>query len=130
MTHLLTNRVFNDARKALVLATRVDALQCLSAVRRLVAEILTSLCADASVVRLVTSDLAETLLARESLRIAQMPSYRSVTKTSERESLLEIALVGYLFDWTLERTSDASQHSIVLQGAQLFANQLTGAKPS
>jgi len=130
MFSFLNERAFNDARKALATATRIDAVHCLTSVRRMVAEMLSSLCAEPAVVRLALSDIAETLLAREALRIAALEAYQSVNKTADRENLMEIALAGYLFDWMLSRVDDAIQRQRILQGAQSFASQLTGARPS
>jgi hypothetical protein len=130
MFSFINDRAFNEARKTLATATRIDAVHCLTAVRRLVADMLASLCVDPIVVRLVLSDIAETLLAREALRIADLEAYQSVNKIADRENLMEIALTGYLFDWALSRVDDASQRQLILQGAQNFASHLTGARPS
>lgn len=130
MNPLYHDRMFFDARKRLAVATRLDAMHCLSAVRRRVAELLTSLCAEPALVRTVRSDLVETLLAREALRIAAMEPYQTVTRTCDREQLLEFALTGYLFDWLQDRTHDPMQHALIEQGARQFAVQLTSARPS
>lgn len=130
MFSFLNDRAFNEARKTLAMATRIDAMHCMTSVRRMVAEMLSSLCVEPSVVRLALSDIAETLLSREALRISALEAYQSVNKASDRENLMEIALAGYLFDWMLSRVGDSSQRRLVLQGAQNFANHLTGARPS
>lgn len=130
MFSFLNDRVFNEARKALATATRIDAVHCLTSVRHLVAEMLSSLCVEPGVVRLALSDIAETLLAREALRIAALDAYQSVNRPADRENLMEIALTGYLFDWMLSRVGDVSQRRLILQGAQNFASHLTGARPS
>jgi hypothetical protein len=130
MNPLYHDRMFFDARKRLAVATRLDAMHCLSAVRRLVAELLTSLCAEPALVRVVRSDIVETLLAREALRIAAMEPYQTISRAADREQLLEFALTGYLLDWLQERTEDPTQRALIEQGTRQFAAHLTSARPS
>lgn len=125
----MTERMFSDVRKNLAQSTQVDAVRCFAAVQAHVAKHLSSLRVDESLIRLAKSDLAETLLSKEALRIAEAPVYRLPMRPPERLQVLELALTGFLFDWVTARASSARQRELIDACARRFVEQLLTGTP-
>lgn len=126
MTPLFTENTYNDARKALALATRINAEQWLALVQRQVSCFLTDLAVDPVVIRLAKSDIAETLLAKESLRHASDPEYQAIESLTDRQDYLQLVLAIFLFDWLALQVSNAQQRSLVSDGARYYVARMTG----
>lgn len=122
----LNSRVFFETRKALTLATRVDVLPCISLVRRQVADFLLMLSVEDDIVRLAKSDIAETLLSQEALRIAADPVYQETDKQQDREALMTVALGSYLFGWIVAGCRTDKQKALVQSSASRYAAALIG----
>lgn len=125
MTPTLHENLFNDTRKLLCNAARVDATHCLSCVQRQVADFLLAHEADDALVRMSKSDIAEAVLAREALRIAASEPYRELARMAEREQVLELALSAVLFDFVLSRARTTAQRERVEASARSYARNVT-----
>jgi len=126
MTPLFTEHTYNDARKALAMATRTNAEQLLALVQRQVSCFLTDLSVDPTVIRLAKSDIAETLLAKEALRHAHDEDYQGIESLRDRQDYLQLVLAIFLFDWLALQVSNAQQRTLVSDSARYYVAKLTG----
>lgn len=107
------DRVYFDARQALTLATRVDALHCIALTRRLISEFLLRVNAEDALVRLAKGDVAETVLARRAMEVAGHESYLACQSVREREDVLELTLAETLVAWLQARsTCEVQQYQL------------------
>ncbi|KWU23362.1 hypothetical protein AS149_37460 [Burkholderia cenocepacia] len=66
-----------------------------------------------SACRLVKSDVAESILAKDVHRITDMPEYQVLTERKARESALEAGLYGTLLTWLASRLEFYLAHKLM-----------------
>lgn len=126
MTFVFTDHTYNDTRKSLALATRVNLEQLISLVQLQVSGFLADMSADPAVVRLAKSDIAETLLARKALILAKDNDYQAITSLIDRQNFQQLVLAMYLFDWLTLRVKTVQQRALLDDGARCYVAKLTG----
>jgi hypothetical protein len=63
--------------------------------------------------RLIKSDVAESILARDVQRITDLSDYQALTDRAPREAALEAGLYGTLLAWVVSRISPDLAHRLM-----------------
>ena len=94
-----TTPLYQCSPEQLLSATQVDALACINAAQRRVADVLFRVGATERLVRMAHSDLLETLLARAGACIAQSPGYPAEGQGNSRVTFMTLHLELTLATW-------------------------------
>lgn len=125
-TPLVNERTYNETKRQLSLLARVMALDVVHRVQsRLLAMALEHELRD-EVCRLIKSDIAESILAKDLRRVAQLPMYAGIESTHAREDALEAHLFGTLLGWILMKTTEAETARLVRCVVDLYEEPGTG----
>lgn len=112
----LTDRSYFDARQKLMLLAQANALDVIHLVQTQMLRLVLRVELPEDACRLVKSDVAESILAKDVQRITDLPGYQQLGERNAREAALESGLYGTLLAWVGSRLSD-DRAQILMQAA-------------
>ena len=118
---LLTERTYNDSRKRLSVLAQAMALDAVHRAQAQAQALLAGSGASPDTLRLLRSDVAESLLARDVARVVGLEDYAQLRTPAQREDILVQALTGTLFSWVASRAPRADAGRVLETVLSLYA---------
>lgn len=106
---------YNIACKALINRARVDVLACAANVRRQLALHLAREPQGERLARLALSDIAETLLVKETEEIIRSPLLEELDRTLDRSQVIELLLTGWLVEWLFQKAQTTDEQAALIR---------------
>ena len=120
----ITEKSYLEARKTLTRATRVDALACIHVAQHQAADALFRSGATERLVRMATSDIVESLLAKAIAVIGADQQFCSIVSAGVREAFIEAHLRAALASWLMTNARSV-QELQALEVANVLLNDKT-----
>ena len=109
----LTDRSFYESRRRLMLQAQANALDVIHLVQTQLLRLALQIELPDTACRLIKSDVAESILARDVQRITDLSDYQALTDRTPREAALEAGLYGTLLAWVASRISPDLAHRLM-----------------
>jgi len=118
----LTERSYFEARQKLVLLAQANALDVIHLVQTQMLRLALQVELPDDACRLIKSDVAESILAKDVQRLTDLPGYRQLTDRNARESTLESGLYGTLLAWVGSRLPDDHAQALIQAAFDAMTN--------
>ncbi|MNR71466.1 hypothetical protein D3C71_20920 [compost metagenome] len=114
MSELTINeRTYKETKRRLSLLARVVALDVIDQAQGRLQHLVKELGLPDEVARLVRSDVAESILAKDVQRVAGLPDFEQLVSTEQRGNALEAHLFATLVGWILTKTSEEDTAKLI-----------------
>jgi hypothetical protein len=124
----LTERTYNDSRRQLSVLAQAMALDVIHRAQSQAVTLIFQAGLPDAAARLLKSDIAETILAKDVARIVECDGYQQVATAARREDILEQALVGTLLGWVSQKVEPADAHRLLQAVLSLYAPSTPDAR--
>ncbi|KWT98486.1 MULTISPECIES: hypothetical protein [unclassified Variovorax] len=125
----LTERTYNDSRRKLSVLAQAMALDVIHRAQSQAVTLILQAGLPDDAARLLKSDIAESLLAKDVARVVECEGYLQVPTAARREEILEQALVGTLLGWVSQKVEQEDAHRLLQAVLSLYEPSNPDGRP-